>query len=37
MRLFGVEQHSRIAFAELHTYVCAGCEAVQTATVHPRP
>jgi hypothetical protein len=32
-KLFGIERHPTIDFADLHTYVCATCDAVKTATV----
>src|SRR5262249_13221346 len=35
MRLFGLEPHHAIDRADLLTYVCNHCEAVQTETVTP--
>jgi hypothetical protein len=32
-RLFGIESHPTMSSAELHTYVCERCEALQTQTV----
>jgi len=30
MRLFGIEAHPTIKRAELHTYLCPRCDAVET-------
>ena len=35
MRLFGVESHPTIDGADLLTYVCSDCDAVETETVVP--
>jgi hypothetical protein len=32
-RLFGIEPHLTAARTDLHTYVCASCDAVQTEIV----
>jgi hypothetical protein len=33
MRLFGIEAHPEIDHADLRTYVCPRCDAVETETV----
>jgi hypothetical protein len=32
-QLFGIESHPTIALADLHTYVCAQCDGLQTEVV----
>jgi hypothetical protein len=36
-RLFGIEAHPTIDRAELRTYVCGRCDAIQTDIVPLRP
>lgn len=35
MRLFGIEAHPTIDGADLRTYVCPRCDALETETVPP--